>query len=257
MTIMGIERTDEWLKNHFFNPLKICTQLRPSFKEKSESEIYQYLLFFGMYRPNRMNEEIYHELIKLNIWKQAEKILARYQKKWNGPDVSVYIFPFGKKRYPISDMQGGVSFKDGMFLFLSSFHKEDKALEALMVHEYHHVCRLNKSSKPIQDYTLLDSLIMEGLAEYAVTKYCGEAYKSNWVTCYSDEELHYYWEKDVKKHLQSKRMDPIHDAILFGKGRYPHLLGYALGHWLIENASKKRRYSIHDTFSIKSEELLD
>ena len=253
---MGIERTEEWLGSYFFDPLKICSQLRTPFKEKSESEIYQYLLSFGMYRPTRMTEEIYHELIKLDIWKRAEKILARYQKMWIGPDVPVYIFPFGQKRYPISKMQGGVSFKDGMFLFLSSFHKEEKALEALIVHEYHHVCRLNKLRKPIQDYTLLDSIVMEGFAEYAVTKYCGEDYQSNWVSCYNDEELNYYWEKDVKKHLKSTRIDPIHDAILFGKGRYPHLLGYALGYWLIENAGKKRCYSIHDTFSIKSEELL-
>lgn len=254
---MGIERTDEWLHDHFYDPLKICSKLQSSFRDKGESEFYQYLLSFGMYRPNRMTKEIYQELLNSNIWKQVEKIFVDYQKKWNGPDIPVYIFPFGKKRNPKSEMKGGVSFKDGMFLFLSPFYKEEKELEALIVHEYHHVCRLNESRKPVQDFTLLDSLVMEGFAEYAVAKYCGETYKANWVSSYSDKELRHYWEKSVKKHLQTKRIDPIHDAILFGKGRYPDLLGYALGYWLIKKVSQKKRYSIQDTFSIKSESLMD
>lgn len=254
---MGIERTDQWLRDHFYDPLKICSRLKPLDKNKSESQFYQYLLSFGMYRPNRMTKEIYHNLLKDDIWQRAEHIFAKYQEKWNGPDIPVYIFPFGKRVNSRSETKGGVSFKEGMFLFLSPFYKDEKELEALFVHEYHHVCRLSRLDKPFQQYTLLDSIVMEGFAEYAVTKSCGDDYNANWVSRYSDKELLYYWERDVKKHLQTKRTESLHDAILFGKGRYPNLLGYAIGYWLIENESKKKRFSIQDSFTIKSEDMLD
>ncbi|WP_394235426.1 DUF2268 domain-containing protein [Niallia oryzisoli] len=254
---MGIERTDKWLDEYFNDPLRICRQMRSSFKDKGESELYRYLLTFGMYRPSRMTNEIFHELKKSDSWTKVEKLYAEYQKKWNGPDIPVYIFPFGKKRASKSEMKGGVSFKDAMILFLSHYNNEEKELEALFVHEYHHVCRLNESHKPLKDYTLIDSLVMEGFAEHAVTTYCGDSYNANWVSRYSDEELRHYWERDVKKHLQAKRTDPIHDAILFGKFRYPDLLGYSLGYWLIKKASQKKHFSIQDTFSVKSEKLMD
>ncbi|WP_071393901.1 DUF2268 domain-containing protein [Bacillus tuaregi] len=254
---MGIERTDEWLREDFYDPLIICSKLQAFFVDKNESELYQYLLSFGMYRPSRITNDMYHEMLEMDLWKVAGEIWDKYRRKWSGPDIPVYIFPFGKCKNPPNEMKGGVSFKNGMFLFLSPFYKDEKEIEALIVHEYHHVCRLNKLMKRFQEYTLLDSLVMEGFAEYAVTNYCGDSYSADWIADYSDQELAYFWERSVKEHLQIKRNEPIHDAILFGRGRYPALLGYALGYWLIKKARKKRPFSIQETFSIKSEELLD
>ena len=54
-----------------------------------------------------------------------------------------------------------------MFLFLTPSLAE-KELEALIVHEYHHICRLKILAKPYHEFTLLDSILMEGFAEYAV-----------------------------------------------------------------------------------------
>ncbi len=67
-----------------------------------------------------------------------------------------------------------------MFLFLTPL-EDEKELEALIIHEYHHVCRMNKITKPIQEYTLLDSMVMEGLAEYTVENYCGKNYNAKWI----------------------------------------------------------------------------
>ena len=79
------------------------------------------------------------------------------------------------------DHKAGVSFKNKMFLFLTPL-QDEKELEALIVHEYHHVCRLNKLVKPLDEYTLIDSIVMEGFAEYVVTKYCGKEYNAKWIS---------------------------------------------------------------------------
>lgn len=84
--------------------------------------------------------------------------------------------------------KNGYSFEDKMFLFLPA-NISDEELEALFVHEYHHICRLKKTGKRVLEHTLLDSIIMEGLAEHAVLDYCGKQYLLRWNSLYSTEAL--------------------------------------------------------------------
>jgi uncharacterized protein YjaZ len=253
---VGIERTDKWLEDHFDEPIKICSRFISSERVEDESELYDYLGLFGMYRPSRMAKKMFLQLKKADTWSKAEHILDRYQRKWQGPDVPVYIFPINERKNNKLNGKSGVSFQNSMFLFLSPL-QDEKELEALVVHEYHHVCRLNRLVKPISDYTLLDSIVMEGFAEHIVTKYCGREYNMKCLSDYTNEELDFYWKKHFKMNIQTNRMEPLHDALLFGIGRYPPLLGYAVGYWLIECISKKHHFTIKETFSMKTEEMLD
>ena len=56
-----------------------------------------------------------------------------------------------------------------IFLFVCGRNSLEE-LKALLAHEYHHICRLHQIETKETEYTLLDTMIMEGLAEQAVTE---------------------------------------------------------------------------------------
>jgi uncharacterized protein YjaZ len=108
----------------------------------------------------------------------------------------------------------------------------------------------------MEDYTLLESLIIEGLAEYAVLKNCGQKYLASWCNMYAEEELEYFWDKYLKNHLNSKKKEKIHDHLLYGHGQIPKLLGYAAGFSLVQNYFKKSRLSTKLSFTIPASKFL-
>lgn len=259
MSVLGGVKTDKWLETDFHRPLEICERMRESFGGDSAKRIYQYLLDFGMYRPNRRTLEAFNELKERKAWEHLEKIILKYKRKWQGPDVPVYLFPKqagGMFSTRSNDTQkSGVSFEDKVFLFISPL-EDEKELEALFVHEYHHVCRLNKQKKEVKDYTLLDSVILEGLAENAVLEMCGERYVAKWCNQYSSQELSKIWNHEFKEHLYLKKIDRLHDDLLFGLKKYPPLIGYALGYKIITLYKEKNKLSISDSLTLTSERFM-
>jgi uncharacterized protein YjaZ len=256
---MGIIRTDKWLEEEFDRPAKICEKLLPDFKGLSASKIYNQLIEFGMYRPSRMTKEIFTSLKDNYVWEEVEKFFQVYKRKWGGPDIPIYLFPIGQDRSFFSrqteKVKGGVSYPDKMFLFLSN-RITSKELEALFVHEYHHICRLNKQSKRFEEYTLLDSIIIEGLAEYAVLVNCGRNNLADWCTLYSDTELEKWWETYLNDNLDLKKGSRKHDDLLFGEGRFPKLLGYAAGFKIVEDYYKVHSYSTKVSFTLPAKKYL-
>lgn len=251
---MAIERTDEWLKKNFHRPLIMCEKLLPYFETNNPRDIYEYLLSFGMYRPSWSTERIFQALVESKTWDRVAIIFKKYQDKWQGPEVPVYIFPKQPVRSrSISGVnKSGVSFKDKLFLFLTDIDDE-KELEAVFVHEYHHICRMNKQKKHIDEYTLLDSIILEGLAEHAVKVHCGEQYVANWCDYYSKDEMKEFWGKFIKPNLSVKKHDRIHNELLFGHRKYPPLLGYAIGYELVKQSDENRQIPTKNTFILPSE----
>lgn len=240
---MGVVRTDKWLEENFDDPKKICRQI-----DSSKPLLYSYLVQFGMYRPNRRTWGYFQDIQENKVWEEVARLFRKYQKRWKGPEVEIYIFPIQSN---FAD-KGGVSFKKSIFLFLSPL-EDIKEIEALFVHEYHHVCRINKHRKKMKEYTLLDSIILEGLAEHAVEYYCGEKYLAKWCQYYSEKELEQYWDELRNEIIATKREDGLHDQILFGGRGYPRLLGYAIGYHLTKVMPKDGSFSAKVNFYSNSE----
>ncbi|MEH7084622.1 DUF2268 domain-containing protein [Neobacillus drentensis] len=256
---MGIIRTDYWIEEEFDRPVKLCEKLEPYFIKQTPKEIYNQLLNFGMYRPSRSALIIIDRMKEQKAWTQVEQLFHHYKEKWNGPDVPVFLFPVAQAGgFFLREVKSkaGVSFPDKMFLFLSHF-EDPKEIEALMVHEYHHVCRLRKLNKRMEDYTLLDSIIIEGLAEYAVLKNCGSEYLAPWCRMYNKKELLKFWDKYIKKQLGTKKNERGHDELLYGEGRLPRLLGYAVGYDIVEHFYKTNHYSTKLSFAIPAIKYLE
>lgn len=252
----GVIRTDAWLEKNFSEPLEICENLLEAFNDNNPRKIYEYLLNYGMYNPDRSSRHIFQKLKEKNAWGLAEKIFLKYKNKWAGPDIAVYIFPAaGGGLFTRSKGKSGVSFKNMLFLFLPADINE-KELEALFIHEYHHSCRMNSQKKSLEDYTLLDDIIMEGLAEHAVEMHCGKQYRGKWCTLYSKEEIMGFWEKILKKHLTVKKAERIHHKLLYGEKPYPSLLGYAAGYEIISQYREKKSFSTKLSFIMPAESFV-
>ncbi|MFT8319846.1 MAG: DUF2268 domain-containing putative Zn-dependent protease [Bacillus sp. (in: firmicutes)] len=243
--------TNKWLEEDFTEPIKICEKFQSFFEEDHPRRIYQYLVSFGMYKPSRQTKEIYDSLVEKDVWKTVRKFYGTYKKKWKGPEISIYIFPFQPSRGK-ADNKSGVSFPDKLFLFVGDI-EDEKELEALFVHEYHHVCRIHYQKKKIEDYTLLDSLVMEGLAEHAVEKHCGKNYNASWCHLYKEEELKKFWKEDIQENLDSKKTEQLHDTLLFGLGRYPKMMGYCCGYYIISQFLSRKNFPEKTYFISKSE----
>jgi uncharacterized protein YjaZ len=251
---MSVIRTDKWLEEDIDQPVRICEKLETNFKGQDAVDIYRILIKFGMYKPTKGIRGVYEVLKEKETWDRVEKIYQNYKRKWGGPNIPIYIFPIHQSYGLFSrneKLKGGVSFPDKLFLFLSD-KVEPQDIEALFVHEYHHVCRLNKQNKRFEDYTLLDSIIIEGLAEYAVLVNCGRQYLANWCTMYSESDIKYLMEKYLNDNLQKKKMEKGHDELLYGEGGIPNMLGYSAGYKIVERYYEKNSYSTKLSFAIPS-----
>jgi len=243
---MGIVRTDQWLKDDFYFPEKVCENLTSVFPSLTPKGIYDVLQQLGMYRPNRQTESLFKEMMDEEIWGKLSVIERKYKRKWQGPEVPIYVFPGRNLPFERKFKKNGFTFPDKIFLFLDDAQNTNMC-EALFVHEYHHIARLSKINKNLQDYTLLDSLLMEGLAEQAVREYCGEEYVDHFVRKYHPMDLLKYWRRYYLHQLDIKITNPNHDRFLFGSQFGKPKLGYAIGYAIVESYRERNPFVIGDT----------
>ncbi|MBA9025193.1 DUF2268 domain-containing protein [Peribacillus huizhouensis] len=250
--MMGIVETNRWLMDNN-NPIEICKQLAKEFPKMSPNHIYQMLLQHGMYRDPSQAKKDAEVLVSDDIWREMKVIYQRFQRLWQGPDIPIYIFPMnaGGLFNRVTDKKSGLAFRNHIFLFV----RPDislKELTAVFIHEYHHVCRIAAVKKHENDFTLLDRMVMEGLAEHAVMTYLGKDYLANWTDLYSDEQLQLFWKKYLKENIHLKRIERKHDQLLLGKSPYPKMLGYTAGYFLVR---QKKDLTVKKTFAISSEDF--
>ncbi|WP_257962348.1 DUF2268 domain-containing protein [Bacillus sp. UMB0893] len=253
MTVMN---TNEWL-DQTADYLKVCERLVPFFNKNKPEEISKYLHAFGMYKRESTGKEIFEKLKKKNVWEFVKKDEAVLKKKWNGPNVPIFILPADaenrKMKYEFGG-KSGLAFHDKLFLFLSE--NSNKEIQTILTHEYHHVCRLAKDPKKEEDYTLIDAIILEGLAENAVRERMGEELVGSWTKRYSKEQIHQLYNNIIEPNQDLKSDSKKFSQLMFGTGFYPKMLGYAVGYQLVKYYMEITNSNITDLFSVPSEEIV-
>lgn len=252
---LGIIETDNWLREDRMNPVAICERFKHLFSNEEPEEIYRFLQNHGMYTKAMRLGPLIDKMIEEKVWIRAKSILNKLQKGWNGPDIPVYIFPLRSSGFlsRALESKSGLAFADKLFLFIKPDISEIE-LKALIIHEYHHVCRLKKYKKSEWEYTLLDSMVMEGLAEHTVKHYVGEKGLAQWTSLYKDSELEKLWNSYIKENTSIKRDTRLHDKLLVGRAPYPKMLGYSIGYYLIRKAEP---FEIKHSFSIDSKKFIE
>lgn len=240
-------------------PLDLCRKLKGYFDHASQYEIYDYLVFHGMYQPSKEGRKNIIHLQENHIWEIVEDEQQKLQSLWNGPEIPVFIFPSDSNNQTfIHEFNGkaGLAFNDKLFLFVSKDNSETE-IRALFTHEYNHVCRLFHFSKLENEYELLDTLVLEGLAESAVLERYGNDFLSYWMSYYSEEELEDMWKKHVYPYIHTRKSTLKHDDILYGLNGLPKMLGYCVGYYLVQKYIKKHRLIVQDLMNLPSEHFVN
>ncbi|MEO4055005.1 DUF2268 domain-containing protein [Solibacillus sp. CAU 1738] len=204
----------------------ICAPLIPYFQNATSGEIQFELLRQGLFKP----EEIQHskQLLSTTVWQTVQQEFERLRLLWNGPDVAVVILPITKE----GPQKNGVAYRRTLVLFVSALI-EEKELKALLAHEYNHVCRLAFLQQRPDQITLLNSLIIEGLAEHAVEQLYGEEFLSPWTKSYTIEEIIPIWKQYIMPNLQLKGVSN-HREFLYGNSKMPWI-GYCIGYRIVQS----------------------
>lgn len=221
-------------------------------------EVVQYeLLRNGLFQPGewRNIQETVKRMEAQNMWQIVKTEYKSLRKRWNGPKVSIYIFPIKnatKKARKETPKKNGIAYKGALFLFLSPDLQMEE-IKALFAHEYNHACRLDYLDQAPSKITLMDSLIIEGLGEYAVKDLYGEEWLAPWINLYSLEEALAIWKKYF---IPSLKVEGVknHQLYLFGKdgGRLPKWIGYHIGFQLVDSFQKKHGPFVNNVLYKKS-----
>ncbi|MGG0665755.1 DUF2268 domain-containing putative Zn-dependent protease [Viridibacillus arvi] len=213
-------------------------------KPKSTPEVWQYeLQNYGLFEPYEWTnlKSTLKKLEDQKVWQIVEQEYQDLRRLWKGPKVSIYIFPIknanmnpGKQ----TPNKNGVAYSGALFLFVS-VDLPITELKALLAHEYNHVCRIKHLNLDSNKITLKDSLIIEGLGEYAVKDLYGEKWLGPWVNLYSFEDASAIWKRRFIPSLNVQDINN-HYPFLYGKtrGPLPKWIGYHLGFQIVDSYQK-------------------
>ncbi|QDP41869.1 DUF2268 domain-containing protein [Radiobacillus deserti] len=252
------KKTDRLEEDMLIQLDTICKKLTPHFPGVSEMDIHQHLLEHGLFVPWKQDKGTISTFLEQSYEMNTKTHLEWLKKEWQGPDVSVFLFPsdhtnpdFLREFNAVS----GVSHTDKLFLFLPP-QVETKKLQAVLTHEYHHICRLAKLKKQEEEFHLLDTIIAEGLAEYAVQEIVGIPYLSKWATLYSLEESERHWNDFLSENQFVEKGTRTHDKLLYGEPPLPPMIGYNCGYQIAKSSAEKESFSTVDLLSVDSQTVL-
>ncbi|MCM3639026.1 DUF2268 domain-containing protein [Sporosarcina luteola] len=254
---MTVVRTDKWIEESAGDPSEVCANLSQYFPTGTVSDIHHHLTMFGMYLSAKQGRALTKKLQSNNVWDISAKEFGLLRSKWKGPSVPVFIFPSDSYNKVLArEFKGksGLAYADKIFLFISPNNTETE-IKAILTHEYNHVCRLNMFPKREEDCTLLDTIILEGLAEVAVAERFGEDFTSSWTSLYSERQLARFWKEVVYPNRNHLKESKIHDKVLYGLSRYPHMAGYAVGYYVVRNFLKGTDFHVVDLLTRPSTEI--
>jgi len=255
---LGVISTDKWLLDHYDDPIKICKKLEGLFPGADDAEIYHHLMVNGMYQtPLKNGKQLIRYLQKKKVWSYVQKEFTHLKSNWEGPDIPIFIFPSDMNNRRLkqeNNGKSGLAFADKLFLIISDETSKNEA-KALLIHEYNHVCRLQKYKKKERDYVLLDSIILEGLAEQAVHEKLGEDHVASWCKYYSDKMLEKWWKTKLYPNSNIPKSDRSHRNFLYGLRLEPKMLGYSVGYYLVQKYAKENNLKSKELMTLSSEEI--
>ncbi|WP_277586552.1 DUF2268 domain-containing protein [Psychrobacillus antarcticus] len=235
----------------------ICDPVMKFFPEVNPEVIQYELLKHGLFDPTEWKslKKMVRELEAKNVWDIVKQEYKYLRELWDGPKVSIYIFPIKKEstlRRKDIPRKNGIAYKKVLFLFVSpDLAKEE--VKALVAHEYNHVCRLHFIDSPPAAIPLNDSIIIEGLGEFAVKQLYGKKWLAPWANMYRFEEASEVWHRHFAPGLKIKGIKN-HQLYLFGQTNtpFPKWIGYHIGYQIVYSYNKKRGPFVMKELLLKS-----
>ncbi|KOS63194.1 hypothetical protein FJQ98_24625 [Lysinibacillus agricola] len=256
---MSVMPTDEWLNelmaNHKHTHRKdledlqrfiLCSHLVEIFDGGYPDEILFELQQQGLFKSHEKID--IKRLKEKNVWEIVQKEFIYLEERWSGPNIPIYIFPITQEQTITN--KNGVAYPNAMFLYIGELKKQE--LKALFAHEYNHVCRLQYLNKSLNEVTLLDSLILEGLAECAVEEIYGDKWLAPWLRHYSLDKMLEIWKEHFLPQINIQGLTN-HVEFLYG-GKLPQWIGYCIGYEIVRTYIKN--HSSNKLHEKSSKEIL-
>ena len=268
-----IGKTDRWIKKYIKEAEEnnantsdriklqqdyVINPLLPYFNGANTMEIQQHLYQFGLFIPHKNEKDKIVRWLKKDFKSHVQKIYQYLQSKWDGPSPSIFILPSNEENRELSILfngSSGLSYPDKLFLFLP-VDATTKQLAALFIHEYSHVCRLHHLYKENQEMTILDAIILEGIAEVIVRKKLGKDAGNQYIRKLDNDVFERYWNRWIKGKEATKRHDHLHDKIMSGSHSIPKNLGYLLGYHLVNQYAEENSISMKKLLYLENEIFL-
>ncbi|MDJ0332887.1 DUF2268 domain-containing putative Zn-dependent protease [Planococcus sp. S3-L1] len=130
-------------------------------------------------------------------------------------------------------------------------------LRSVINHEYHHHWRMHALTITKQNQTLMDRLILEGLAEHFVEIRLGDAYLGPYKDALTEQQAKDLWESTYK--LCRTELGGRTDVYMFGskEEKLPFWGGYSIGYYLVKwYLEKNEGSSIEYMTSLSSENFI-
>lgn len=241
--------TNQWLLECYERPIELCRKLTSYFKGATAGQIYDHLTFHGLYSyPTKPAKQVVSELQRLQAWDIVQKEIKLLRKEWQGPQIPTFILP-------AHSTKSGLAFNDKLFIFLPPECSESE-IKAVVTHEYHHVCRLSRFFQKESDYTLLDAIILEGLAEHAVRERLGSQLVASWTNWYTASQLEEFWETLFFPNRQLPKSSWVHEHLVNGTAGNPRMAGYAVGYFLVGRYMKSSGLTTAGLLGVPAEQMV-
>ncbi|WP_077324721.1 DUF2268 domain-containing protein [Virgibacillus siamensis] len=236
-----LDHTKQFIEAVKLNPEKSREELFIDIFEISKEEL-EAMLFFGMFSLDNDIDSLELQLNKMRKLANEHFIkeeLELLQKQFpSNRSIQLELFILDENDDFVKEKLDGVSAFtewDGRMCF--AVLPEDNirtALKSVITHEYHHHWRISALDMNEESQTLLDRLILEGLAEHFVRIKLGEVYLGPYKDALTEDDAKTLWKNTYKEHLFDKGQ--ITDLYMFGnkeKG-LPFWGGYSLGYYLVK-----------------------
>ena len=201
---------------------------------------------------------------QISEWQKTkiEKIISKTIKKCNEklsiPTKNyVFVFPYLpiEKDIVFGGVNGVARYSCVFHIFLSLKSWSQKSLEHTIAHELNHTIYYYHHYDDFNNYTLLDEMIMEGLAENFREQILGGS-TAPWAIALAKQDALYVLDEMNEETLYTKDQNII-KIVLFGNNQYQKWTGYSIGYWLIKEFIKNNpNLSWNEIMELSSREIL-
>ena len=192
------------------------------------------------------------------IQKQIKEIIQKCDNYLPIPVKNyIFVFPYlpTEKDSAFEGVMGVARYSCVFHIFLSLDFWSPKALVDTVAHELNHTIFYYYHYDDFNNYTLLDEMIIEGLAENFREQVTG-GMPTPWAVALAQEEA--FDTLDSVNRLLSSKDNDIHRDILFGNDEYKRWAGYSMGYWIVKELIHKRPdLSWEKIMKLNSKEILE
>ena len=201
-------------------------------------------------KPNKSQRDIIEKKIKETVIK-CNQVLSVPTKNY------IFVLPYlpTEKDKVFDGTMGVACYSCVFYIFISLDKWTQKSLANTVAHELNHTIYYYHHYSNFGDYTLLDEIVLEGLAENFREQVI-DSTASAWATALSKYDALNIL-KSVNDILLSKDSELI-KKFLFGCSDYKKWTGYSVGYWLVKEFIKNNKNLLwEEVMRINSTDILD